>query len=1218
MKKLKLLFAACALYAGWGNYVYAQTADVYFPSVIISNVSDELSEATTVDVGNFSALSDNNYTIEVTGTSGTQIVFPYDRYRSASYTPTVSGTIRFVKTEDNIFVYEKESTQFVYKGKAEISSVTWPAMETGNVSDATNILGNPDFQAVGELIATDKYKLGSPWQISDASVYGPTGFRQGKNANSHDNGVASADCFVWRTDNSGTGYKDKYFYQEVTLNPNSKYKFRIRVSQNTNGPGKYSVRLGSTTGGKEYADANIIVAKNNSAQVYTGDLTTTDIDEHCYFSIYNAENYNNSSNNACTQIDLIQLVEATTAPTTISGVSTAKYVVEAVSPICEGNVTARISNPFIENGTSGWINGRTNNGQQYTNAPGGTYMDTYNDTRDQYQEITLPAGVYTIKAATRAIATLQVGYIYAQVDGNKIGTADVHKDGNTGGALGNGWGWTETTFVVPVDDTKVRIGFYAECGGNLWAGADEFYLTYKGKTLPSDICTSLLSEVVDGKMNSTVASTQNSAKVDFEQNETLANYYALRVAINNATASVAAYAKGKAAIDKANDILSKTNVYTAEAYTTFSEAVAVAESKYADNSWIDSEATSFATSTLGNGHHSTASVDDFLISAWDVAARNWDSYHVNTWSTVDDSGNPNLVVPAIEYWGSDANSLADKTMTATVAVEPYETYTISAFLSMAKNSTAYGDDATTAPVGVTLQVGDGLATTCTGSRVGETRFFEGAFEATGEADSNGNLTIKISTATTDASWIMFRDVKYTKQPAAEATAEEKAALLATISAAKANVIGFEAGEYAPYNNIDAMATLATAENVYANSTTKPAINGTKDALQSATWTVNQEELNAFYDGTFSTRKVQETSQNDTKIPGWTSGNNIRQILKTVATYPGLADATDGTALFAWSGGASYGNDEGYEMPLKANSIYKLSLKVAGWNNETRGNITVSVKNGDDGMAAIVIGKADKDIKGNNTNIAGMTPMEILFVTGAAGNYIFSLSSTNNIVFSDVELKKATNQYLEFADNADIPKYAPGVYPTVKITRTLTAGRWATAVYPFAVSGVDNIAVLDSYDADNGSIGFATAEASTANEPFLMRSTAGTTTIELSDVAVVTAANPVVTKGNAKLVGTYVSTSITNDNVNYVLSNNVIYPVGTAGADLDPYRAYIQVASVSGSARGLKLFIDGETTGIDDIMTEGQLNGKIYNLNGQQVEKAQNGLYIMNGKKVMVK
>ena len=46
-------------------------------------------------------------------------------------------------------------------------------------------------------------------------------------------------------------------------------------------------------------------------------------------------------------------------------------------------------------------------------------------------------------------------------------------------------------------------------------------------------------------------------------------------------------------------------------------------------------------------------------------------------------------------------------------------------------------------------------------------------------------------------------------------------------------------------------------------------------------------------------------------------------------------------------------------------------------------------------------------------------------------------------------------------------------------------------------------------------------------------------------------------------------------------------------------------------------VNPTSTGIKGINADAE-NGKIYNLNGQRVEKAQNGIFIQNGKKVVVK
>jgi hypothetical protein len=210
--------------------------------------------------------------------------------------------------------------------------------------------------------------------------------------------------------------------------------------------------------------------------------------------------------------------------------------------------------------------------------------------------------------------------------------------------------------------------------------------------------------------------------------------------------------------------------------------------------------------------------------------------------------------------------------------------------------------------------------------------------------------------------------------------------------------------------------------------------------------------------------------------------------------------------------------------------------------------------------------------------------------------------------------------LVFADGS-LPSYTPGTYPQVKITRTLTNGRWATAVYPFAVSGVENIAVLNSYNQATGALGFTSAAVSTANVPFLMRSTAGTTEICLSNVEVEAAGATDATVNEASLKGVYSTTNITNAEKNYVLSSNKIYPVGTLGATINPYRAYIQIAQ-DAEARALTFFVDGEeTTDISGACRTESVEfatAPVYNLNGQRVQNAKKGIFIQNGRKVVIK
>lgn len=68
------------------------------------------------------------------------------------------------------------------------------------------------------------------------------------------------------------------------------------------------------------------------------------------------------------------------------------------------------------------------------------------------------------------------------------------------------------------------------------------------------------------------------------------------------------------------------------------------------------------------------------------------------------------------------------------------------------------------------------------------------------------------------------------------------------------------------------------------------------------------------------------------------------------------------------------------------------------------------------------------------------------------------------------------------------------------------------------------------------------------------------------------------------------------------------------------KAYLEIANAAsaGTARTLNVVFAGETTAIDAIANVKEQNGEVYNLAGQRVAKPAKGLYIVSGKKVIIK
>ncbi len=98
------------------------------------------------------------------------------------------------------------------------------------------------------------------------------------------------------------------------------------------------------------------------------------------------------------------------------------------------------------------------------------------------------------------------------------------------------------------------------------------------------------------------------------------------------------------------------------------------------------------------------------------------------------------------------------------------------------------------------------------------------------------------------------------------------------------------------------------------------------------------------------------------------------------------------------------------------------------------------------------------------------------------------------------------------------------------------------------------------------------------------------------------------------------TEVTEANTYYVVANGAngvgFYPVNV-NTTIAAGKGFVKVEA--NNAKGFMGFgFDGETTGISEVKTAADKTVEIYNLNGQRVAAPAKGLYIMNGKKVIIK
>lgn len=195
---------------------------------------------------------------------------------------------------------------------------------------------------------------------------------------------------------------------------------------------------------------------------------------------------------------------------------------------------------------------------------------------------------------------------------------------------------------------------------------------------------------------------------------------------------------------------------------------------------------------------------------------------------------------------------------------------------------------------------------------------------------------------------------------------------------------------------------------------------------------------------------------------------------------------------------------------------------------------------------------------------------------------------------------------------------------VYLERTLVADTWNTLILPFEMTAAEvtelfgegtQTATLkaNGYDAETNNYAFEDGGSMiSAGWPFLVKPTKAMTVatftgkeltndIISTDTYFVGSYNPQAVAVGDKLVG----------------AGNKLLTVGTAGK-IKAFRAYFP-AQTGGEAKDATFTIDGEVTGIIGINGEIiETTGNIYDLQGRKVSKPQHGVYIVNGKKVVMK
>lgn len=213
------------------------------------------------------------------------------------------------------------------------------------------------------------------------------------------------------------------------------------------------------------------------------------------------------------------------------------------------------------------------------------------------------------------------------------------------------------------------------------------------------------------------------------------------------------------------------------------------------------------------------------------------------------------------------------------------------------------------------------------------------------------------------------------------------------------------------------------------------------------------------------------------------------------------------------------------------------------------------------------------------------------------------------------------------------------YANVTLQRTLEASHWNSFCVPFALDK-DQVTQyfgegtqLRTYEGrcENNIVYFATVDNIEAGKPYIMKP--GNAVVKnptFEGVSMV--ATDLDTNGNPQAVGDastvqmkgiYNHVTLVQDKTNIYIGagNKFYYPADAEACQMNGLRAYFIVPEGT-DIKKLRANLDGATTSLGEIFDTEESNTPVYNLQGQCVGNSlstlKSGIYVQNGKKVVVK
>jgi len=255
---------------------------------------------------------------------------------------------------------------------------------------------------------------------------------------------------------------------------------------------------------------------------------------------------------------------------------------------------------------------------------------------------------------------------------------------------------------------------------------------------------------------------------------------------------------------------------------------------------------------------------------------------------------------------------------------------------------------------------------------------------------------------------------------------------------------------------------------------------------------------------------------------------------------------------------------------------------------------------------------------------------------------------NDLIDFTVTIGEPDDGRIHFNETATkLPTYTAGEKGDVSMVRSIKADTWSTIVLPFTLTkakaetifGSDvQLAEFSGFEVDYGdddenviplsiTINFSSytmtaRKGLTGGKPFLIKTSTDITDFTADDVTLFDAITDVTREDDAeetsgKFTGSFTKTVVPADGL-FIYNETFYYSTGKTA--VKAFRGWFELGAVLDKETdfGVKMFIDGFETKVEGVSVR-DAAGTVYDLSGRRVTRPQKGgIYIVNGKKALIK